>query len=42
MTVAGMLEAARAVKSQLQEMRQDGKFNELLIQVERQVKELDL
>lgn len=42
MTVAGMLEAARAVKSQLQEMRQDGKFNELLIKVERQVKELDL
>ncbi len=35
-------EAARAVKSQLQEMRQDGKFNELLIQVERQVMELDL
>ena len=37
-----VLEAARAVKSQLQEMRQDGKFNELLIQVERQVMELDL
>jgi len=42
MTVAGMLEAARTVKSQLQEMRQDGKFNELLVKVERQVKELDL
>ena len=42
MTVAGMLEAAKAVKSQLQEMRQDKKFDEMLTKVEREVEDLDL
>ena len=41
-TVAGMLESAKAVKSQLQRMREDAKFDKILNNVESKIKVLDL
>jgi hypothetical protein len=38
MTVAGMLEAAKAVKSRLQELRKDSTFDELLTKAELDIK----
>jgi hypothetical protein len=37
MTVAGMLQAAKTVKRQLQDMRLDANFAELLTKVEREI-----
>jgi hypothetical protein len=42
MTVAGMLEAAKVVKKQLQDMRPDDQFAKLLAKVKRQIIEFDL
>jgi len=42
MTVAGMLEAVKAVKAQLQAMRPDDVFAQLMTKVERQIVEFDL
>jgi len=41
-TVAGMLESAKAVKSQLQRMREDAEFDKILNDVESKIKVLDL
>ena len=41
-TVAGMLESAKAVKSQLQRMSKDAEFNKILNNVESKIKVLDI
>ena len=41
-TIAGMLESARAVKSQLQRLREDAEFDKISNDVESKIKVFDL